>query len=279
MKIAQHFNAHGYIHRSDLVDRGWSSARIRSAVAAEGLVVARRQWVLRPSAHPALHLAATTGGHVSCATALTPLGLWVPERTAGVAHLALPPNSNSTPSGVRVHRAIPVIARNPRDLIDRLENVLAAVARCFVVEDALAIWESAVHSGATTLEHLARVDWRDSASRTLAAHAGAASDSGLETLFVWRLRRAGIEVRQQVRLLGRAVDVVIGERLVIQIDGYAHHSDAAQRRADIAHDRALHERGFTVLRYAYADVMHDWPRVEAEIVRAIAQGCHRARPA
>lgn len=279
MTIAQHLTTHGYIHRAGLIELGLSSAAIRRAVAEEGLVVARRQWILRPNVQRSLHVAAIAGGHVTCVTALTPLGLWRPEQAVGVPHIALAPNSSSLPTAARVHRAVPVLARPPRDLLDRVENVLAGVARCLSFEDALAVWESAVHEGLVTLEHLARVQWRDAASRRIAARAGQASDSGLETLFVWRLQRTGIEVRQQVRLLGRPVDALIGARLVIQIDGFAHHSDAAQRRADIAHDRALHERGYTVLRFSYADVMHAWPRVEAEILRAIAQGRHRAGPA
>lgn len=274
--IEQLLNSHGYIHRHDLVDRGWSVRRIRAAVEAERLFVRRRQWIVHPRAHASVHVAAAAGGHLTCASALKPLGLWRPVGADERVHLALASHSSSATSGLRVHRAAPVVVRSPRELLDRVENVLAAAARCFSFEDALAIWESTVHTGLASLEHLARVQWRDAASRRLAAAAGAASDSGLETMFVWRLHRAGIAVRQQVRLLGRPVDALIGDRLVVQIDGYAHHSDAAQRRADIAHDRALHERGYTVLRYAYADVVHAWPRVEAEILRAIAQRRHCA---
>lgn len=39
------------------------------------------------------------------------------------------------------------------------------------------------------------------------------------------------------------VDGLIGDRLVIQIDSFAHHSDATQRRKDIRHDRLLRSLG------------------------------------
>ncbi|NUT58055.1 MAG: DUF559 domain-containing protein [Agromyces sp.] len=91
-----------------------------------------------------------------------------------------------------------------------------------------------------------------------------------------RLRRIGIPVRQQVAILGHLVDGLIGDRLVYQIDGFAHHRTAAQRRQDIAHDRRLALAGFTVLRFDYAQIMFDWPAVELEIRTAMAQRLHLA---
>ena len=47
---------------------------------------------------------------------------------------------------------------------------------------------------------------------------------------------------------------------------------------DIAHDRRLALLGYTVLRYDYRQILFDWPRVEAEILQAMAQGLHLAQP-
>lgn len=84
--------------------------------------------------------------------------------------------------------------------------------------------------------------------------------------------RAGMQVVQQVWIAGKPVDALIGRRLVVQLDGYAFHSDSAQRRRDIAHDRTLIAMGYTVMRFSYQDVMHDWARVERELLSAIARG-------
>ncbi|SDH49346.1 Protein of unknown function [Microbacterium pygmaeum] len=176
-----------------------------------------------------------------------------------------------------MHRTIGVTACDPRTLIDPLENVLANVARCLDAADALTTWESAVRKGFVTVEHLRAVQWKSPMMRRLAVEVGMLSDSGLETYYVGRLRRIGIIVQQQAVVAGRRVDGLIGSRLVIQIDGFEHHSDRRQRRADIAHDRALRLLGYTVLRYSYEDVMFAWPRVEAEIRAAIAQGLHLLR--
>ena len=102
------------------------------------------------------------------------------------------------------------------------------------------------------------------------------SDSGLETIFVVRLEPWGLRLRQQFVIAGRPVDLLIGERLVVQIDGFAFHSTPAQRGRDVAHDAELRLRGYTVLRFTYAQVVHDWPAVERTIARAVAAGAHLA---
>ena len=65
---------------------------------------------------------------------------------------------------------------------------------------------------------------------------------------------------------------------MLQTDGFSFHSTAEQRRMDIAHDRRLALLGYTVLRYDYRQILFDWPRVEAEILHAMAQGLHLAQP-
>lgn len=155
-------------------------------------------------------------------------------------------------------------------------NVLSQVAACLPHDEALIVWESALNRSLVDPLDLARVTWRGERARRLAKEAGRASDSGLETRFVIGMRRAGIGVRQQVWILGRPVDALIGERLVVQIDGYAFHSDARQRREDIAHDRALRLAGYTVFRFEYHQLVHHWPTVLAEVRRALAQRLHLA---
>jgi len=83
-------------------------------------------------------------------------------------------------------------------------------------------------------------------------------------------------VRQQVWLDRHPVDVLIGERLVVQIDGFEHHGDARRRRKDIRGDARLVLLGYTALRFDYQQVMFDWPDVEASILGAVARGLHLA---
>jgi very-short-patch-repair endonuclease len=96
----------------------------------------------------------------------------------------------------------------------------------------------------------------------------------METLVGARLRGIPARVHPQVVILGHRVDFLIGDRLVLQIDG-GHHV-GAQRNADTAHDTLLTLHGYTVIRVGYADVVHRWPDVQDRVLRALAQGLHLA---
>ncbi len=161
------------------------------------------------------------------------------------------------------------------ELVEPIANVLAQVADCRPLEHGLVVWESAVRQQLVTIAQLRRLSLRPRA-RDLLAACSELSDSGIETLPVRRLAQIGIRVRQQVRILGHRVDGLIGDRLIYQVDGYAHHSDPAQRAADLAHDRRLVLAGYTVLRFDYGRIVFHWAEVESEIRMAMAQGLHLA---
>ncbi|HWL78266.1 endonuclease domain-containing protein [Microbacterium sp.] len=138
------------------------------------------------------------------------------------------------------------------------------------------VWESALNKGLVDGRMLARIQWGSPRAAALAELATSLSDSGLETLFLSRISAFGLEVRQQVVLDGRRVDFLIGERLVVQLDGFAHHSTAHERRRDIEADARLALFGFTVLRFDWKQVIHEWSSVERTVLTAVAQGLHRA---
>lgn len=268
--------ARGYIHLAEVREAGWRPDAIRAAVQREGLVRAGRDWVLLPSAPPELLLAARTNCVVTCVSAASLRTLWRADDDPAI-HLAVPRGARSSPPTAHGHWAAGIVPRPRRLLVDAVENMLAAVAVCRPHEQALAIWESAVRARLITVESLGAIDWRGERARALRDETTALSHSGLETFFVSRMRRRGVPVRQQVKIDGHHVDGLIGARLVVQIDGFAHHSDPRQRRSDIAHDRRLRLLGYTVLRFDYREIVDDWPRVEATILTAMAQNLHLAR--
>lgn len=265
----------GWLHRTTLIDRGWSPSKLLAARRAEDIELVRRRWLIHPDAPQDVRTAAELGGVITSVSALDRYGLWMPpglERDAR-AHVAVTPNA-----GIRaddrtvVYRSRPVVERSPRTLVDTLENVLSNVARRLPEAQAFAIWESAVERRLTTPEELITIPWISASARALALDVSDRSDSGVESTFVKNCRRARIPIVQQVWIAGRPVDALIGRRLVVQLDGYAFHSDPAQRRRDIAHDRKLVAMGYTVLRFSYHDVMYEWSRVEREIRGMIARG-------
>jgi very-short-patch-repair endonuclease len=273
MTVTSSLHDLGYIHRRDLLEQGWRPDHLLAAIRREGLWVERRQWILSPQAPRAILLAARHGGRVACVTAAALHGAW--QVASDEAHLRVGPHQSGERPDAVTHRSLDLVPAPPRTLVEPLLNALSQVATCAALSDAQQVWESALNRGLITPDDLSETRWRGERARHLARTVGAESDSGLETRFVTGMRQAGIAVRQQVLLLGRPVDALIGERLVVQIDGFRHHVDARQRRADIAHDRALVLAGYTVLRFDYHQIMNQWPLVLTEIRRAMARGKHQ----
>lgn len=198
----------------------------------------------------------------------------MPEGVEEEVHLHFPPGSTGprAPWGGVAHWAQP-IAPLGRSLVATIEDALAHIAVCLPPEQALVLWESAAGLERLAPEALRAIRWPSRAA-ALAAEVTGLADSGLEVLVCRPLRRLRVRVRQQVYLAGRPVDVLVGEWLVIQIDGWAHHSSSTQRSKDISHDAELRLRGYTVLRFSYAQVVHDPAAVERAIRRALAAGLH-----
>lgn len=264
----------GIAHRRRLLRAGFGAGMLRAAARAGAVTVIRRAW-FSVTSDAELLLAAATGGRLTCLTLSRRRGWWLTSPTT-VAHLHFPPGSRAdAPPDAVTHWSIPFVTGEPT-LAAGVEDALQHIAGCLPADDALALWESAVRVEKLSPEYLRSIAWTSTAARELAEAVTGLADSGLETLVVTPLRRWGVHVRQQVWLAGRPVDVLVGERLVIQIDGWQFHSSAAQRAKDIAHDAELRLRGFTVLRFGYAQVVHDREAVLRVIRQSIAARLHLA---
>jgi very-short-patch-repair endonuclease len=273
--------AHGGIaHRDDALRAGFALTLLRSIVREGHAELIRRVWIALPDADTDLSTAARGGGRLTCTTLARRRGWWMPEAVAPELHLHLHPRAGSARLGDDwpgvLHWALPLTPWTGRTLVGEIEDALAHIAACLPFDTAIVLWESAARTEKLAPDYLRGLAWRTNAARELAASVTGLADSGLETLVVVPLRRSGLRVRQQVKLAGHLVDVLVGERLVIQIDGYEFHSSSAQRSSDIAHDAELRLRGYTVLRFSYAQIVHDWPGVERAIRRAVATGIHLA---
>ncbi len=278
MNITEWVHGHrGIAHRREIAAAGFRRRAIDDAVSSGRIARIGRFWLADRTADPGLVRAASLGGRLACVSAARSLGLWTLDDDPRL-HIAVPPRSMAPAhADLRLHRSIPLAPVRRSDLVESLVDVLAHVAGCLDRERALAVWESALRQARIHPDALPRVVWRSAAARRLADAAGVLSDSGLETLVIDRLRAMNLPVAQQVRLLGHPVDVVVGERLVIQIDGWAFHSSAADRARDNRHDARLRAAGYHVIRIGYAEVVHGWAAIEAEIMLAVAQGVHRAQ--
>lgn len=273
--LVQLVTEQGGIARAEYLSmRGIGRRAIDNALREKRLVRVRRGWVATPDADPVLVAAARAGVVVTCVSQAARLGLWVHEASQLFHVAADPKGTGGKTKRAHIHWSKPLVPRHPDALEDPIENVLAVVAECEPYEQALATWDSALNKGLVTLAALAGYPWRPKARRLLAA-ATPFADAGLETYLRPRLRWLHLSILIQTWIAGHRVDALIGERLVLQIDG-AHHV-GEQRSEDIRHDAELRLMGYHVIRISYQQMMFEWEQVQDLIMRAVAQGLHLAR--
>ncbi|WP_242684642.1 endonuclease domain-containing protein [Microbacterium sp. SD291] len=263
----------GVARTTMLHDSGVSRYDIETALSERLIVRVRPGWVALPDADPMLVAAAKRGVVLTCVTQARRLGIWVHDEHP-ITHLGATPGSRGgKPKRARVHWSKPVLPRHPDSLEDPVENVLLILAACEPYEQALASWESALNKELVDRDALARLPLGPTARRLL-ADAWPFSDAGLETYLRPRLRWLRLGLYFQIWIAGHRVDALIGDRLVLQIDGGTHVG--AQRAEDIRHDAELKLMGYHVIRVSYHQVMKQWHLVQDQIMRAIAQNLHLA---
>lgn len=266
----------GIAHSQTLRAAGYSDHDIRSAVGHGDLQRVRRSWLAVRACDPRRLAAAAIGGRPTCASAAALAGLW--NVGADTVHVAVARTASRLDrKGVTIHTAVGPVPVSRYETSEPILNVLFHVARCLPRGDALAIWESAVRRNKVDVDVLERVRWRSAAASDLAAVVGSRSDSGPETAFVALMRDVGVTVKQQAWVDGHPLDGLIGDRLGIQIDGFAHHSSPKDRRRDIRADARLALRGFTLLRFDVFQVTQRGFEVQQVVLQAIAQGLHLKR--
>mgnify|MGYP000854707669 FL=1 len=264
----------GIAHRTAILAAGGTPRGLQRACATGELQRLRRYWVATASAPSDLRAAAAATAEVACVSAARRRGWWMPPSTDHRLHLHVLPHAERPRTDDVIHWTQPIAPTGRASLIESVHDSLDHISVCADAETAAVLWESACRTERFTPADLRRVRWRSASARELCEQMTGLHDSGLETIFAVRMRSAGVAVRFQQVVAGHPVDALIGERLVVQLDGFAFHSTSADRTRDVAHDRELVARGYTVLRFTYAEVLHRWDVVERSIARAIAQGAH-----
>ncbi|WP_372969530.1 DUF559 domain-containing protein [Microbacterium sp.] len=263
----------GAAHTSDIYAAGFSRHAVATAVASGRMLRIRRSWIASGTCDPSIRAALSVSGRLTCVTAARRLELWTPLDEQ--VHVSVAPTAaRFDPDGMRVHWSTGPAPIGRHAVLDPLINVLRHVAGCQEPAAALAVWESALNKRLIAPEVLQRIAWRSARASRIAAVADVLSDSGLETHFVVLMRAIGVRVTQQVWVDGHPLDALIGDRLGIQLDGFAFHSSASDRRRDIEADARLRLHGFSVLRFDYHQVLFQPELVQNLVRAAIAQGLH-----
>lgn len=257
---------------------GCSRVQLRAQLDAGVLRRLRRGVYATVGVCRVVEVAAAHGGVPACVSAARHLGLWVLDDgddvhvwLRGDGHRHHPPGCGC----VEHWDDLPSADSFGRPSIPR---VLRQILGCRGVEAFFVAVESALRHGIldpTGLGWLrAHTNSEGRAAIALARHD---ADSGLESLVRWRLRNHGLRVRTQRRVAGVGkVDLLIGERLIIETDGAVNHDGPSLRHKDLVRDANAAAWGYVTLRFDYALVVHDWDLVERAILAQVAAGHHLA---
>lgn len=261
---------HGVASRRALLTH-LSQAEIQRLVRTGGLRRVRRGWYATPTAQPVVVSAVAAGGVLGCVSALAWHDVWVPVSD-------------------RLHvRARPAAHRGPRRFcrqfgrpepegaaVDGLDTALRHAVRCLDDEGIVVVCDSLLNLNLMSRAGIeACLAGAPARIRSLVDRCDQA-ESGTETMVRLRLRSLGIEVRAQVWIdgVGRA-DLLVGDRLILEIDGRAYHVGSDRFEADRERDRNAVERGYLVIRLTYNQVLHEWPAAEAAILAIVRRRMHR----
>ena len=255
---------------SAIIEAGVTDGNLRGAVRRGTVQSLGRGTYALPGAPPDVVIAARLRGRLTCCSAARRHGLDVltdPERP----HVAVPRNRGTRSALAVVHRGDTVGSGPLVPLLD----ALAPAARCLPAVDSVVMVDSGLRQGKVRVGALRR-RLRGPGSveaRRILALADGRSGSVIETVLRLALRQAGLPLDLQVLVpgLGR-VDLVVGGWLVVEVDGFAYHSERAQYRADRERANGLAGRGYVLLRFTYEDVMYRLPETVAYVAAVYARG-------
>jgi very-short-patch-repair endonuclease len=266
-----------------------SGRALTAAVRDGSLLRPMNGWYTLPDADQDLIRATRVGGCVAAASATRFHGLASPER--GLLHVCVPRNacrlrsasSRRIPahadSSIRIHWGTDELDVDRRELVVPLQLCLRQVVATEPHDVAIAVLDSALFRQAlSSTEFAAMVRGWPSWMRRIATRVDGRSEGFPESIARVRLEDAGIGRRASIRIqpevVGRRLDIVLGDRLLIEVDGYAHHSTPQQISDDRHRELELLALGFIIIRLTYQLVMHEWDSVLHAIEVVLDRGDH-----
>lgn len=284
--VANHIRANGGVLSYRAMDAaGIGRASVASARAAGLITRVRQRWFAVPDAPADVVRAARVGGSLTAASVAGLEAVWLREPD-NVLHVRVPrtasrlfaPDGSGNPldrteHGVCVHYRSVAGGSGARD---PLALALAEMFACAPRLDAQLALDSALSSGRLDPAGFAELRRLVKPSqRALIDLADPGCQSGTETIVRLLLHGRRIRHRTQVWVSGVGkVDVLVGDRLVIEIDGEGFHT-GVEFEQDRRRDFELVLRGYLVFRLSYKMVISEWEPVRAAILELVARGEHR----
>lgn len=259
---------------AELYSAGVSKSAIAKLVRSGTLHRARLGKYVEAKTPEHLVRAARVGGQLTGIAALQLYGCWTLQSDRYQIRV---PHHELSPA-IENERIVSDARSSSWPPIQGVEDCIARASR-EPFEQALVTIDSALHLQLVSPYELASILERTHRGRRMLAAVNGAAESGLETLVRYRLHSRGIKVRPQVKIdgVGR-VDLLVGDRLVIECDGAEFHNSAVSRESDYRRDEALYARGYIPIRLSYAEIVHKWDEVRCGLAQLIASDRHRGRP-
>lgn len=273
--VAQHG---GLVATHELYVAGWTRNTLATEVQRGRLMRVRSGWFALPDLHPTIVRAARVGGPATCVTGLALHGAWV--RHSSDVHVRVTANASRLRDPSDRQRRLTrgaVVHWRPRRgtsrvLLDRLD-CLDDMLDCQPAEFVAAAADSVLHEHPSLLNRWLQLAL--TAPKHLASalvRVDGVCESGIETI-VWQRLGRSLDLRRQVVVPGVGrVDFLLGDRLVVEVDGFAYHSDPLQFEPDRQRDAILSALGYRVLRFSYEQVLDRWIEVASAIQAAVARG-------
>lgn len=283
-QVARVIRSNGGVVPYRLLDsHGVPRADVHRARSAGAIVQVRERWFAVPDAPSDVIRAVNVGGSLTAASVMPLEGIWV--RPDPTLHVRVPrtagrlwsPDGGREPLDRAAHRVC-VHYRTVETQLgarDPLLLALAELAACAPRLDALIAFDSALST--RRLDGAGLAELRAillTSRREILDLADAGCQSGTETIVRMLLhgRRVGHRTQVWINGVGR-VDILVGDRLVIEIDGAGFHTGVEFER-DRRRDFELVMRGYLVLRLSYDMVMSEWDAVQRGVLDLIERGEH-----
>ena len=271
----------GIATRDQLLSAGFPRIAIMAALRAGTAIRIRRGWFGLSDTPFAHRVAIELGGRVGGPTAARSYGIWAGEDRD--IHVSWAPHGNMTRSPlrelngvVRHWRILPEVTPRRQSWRESVEQTTAQILLSCDRSYALAAVDSALHLGLLSEVGVDAIFSR-MPSRLLALRdaVDGGADSGLESIVRLWLLDSGLPLMIHPSIIGLEVDLLVGQSLVIEVDGKEFHAGAEAFENDRQRDAALGSVGCIVIRFSYAQVMHDRPSCVARIREHLARGDHR----
>lgn len=273
---------YGVLRRQQLLDHGFTTNQISRGLREGNLSRLRNGWytLTAQPPHPHVATAVRAGGALSGSFAIAMRGGWDLRSTVVVHRVARQEYARWKTNTV-VLRRFEGRRVAVRDAVDPVDLAFEVCLLTLSKNDLICVADSLVRRKLLSIDEMRAIAARYGAPvRRVIDRVNDKADSGLETYVRLWLESKRIRFRQQVPVVivnGR-LDFLIGNQLVLEVDGAEHHSSRVDRQKDYTRDQILQSVGYIVFRVTYDDVIHDWDTVSARLLEMIRRGDHRMPP-